>query len=342
MKSIPIRRGASTGTTPRVGATAGTAPGRGAPGRPGILVPALLMLLSACGGRDGSGESPPGERRVDSPLNTVVLGSRGDPILAIHGGPGMDHNYLASGLAPLAEDRRLVLYDQRGTGASDLPVDSASVSFDVFVDDVDGVRAAQGIERINVLGHSFGGLLAIAYALRHPDRVRSLILVGTVEPGQRYLARVQENQRSRRTAADSAELAELVRSEAFRLRDPGAVNRVYEVSFRSTFADPARADQLLELGLTAVSARNGSAVAALVGGSLGSYDWWDRLSSIDVPTLVVHGARDPIPLDMARELADSIPDARLVVVDGAGHFPFLEAPEETFDAIRAFLSGLDR
>ncbi len=264
----------------------------------------------------------------------------GPPVLVLHGGPAMEHSYLLPGLEPLARERRLVFYDQRGSGRSEAPLDSASITLENFLADIDSVRAALGHERVTLLGHSWGGLLAVLYASSRPERVRSLVLMSTIEPGQRYRTETAERQRAAQSPEDSAAISELVASEAFQRRDRDAVNQLYRLSFRSSLADPRRAEEL-PVSFTERTARAAGTLPALLLGPVAPYDYWDRLPEITAPTLVVHGADDPIPPDMAREVAEKIPDARVVVLDDAGHFPFLEAPDTLFGAIRAFLAEPD-
>lgn len=268
-----------------------------------------------------------------------ALGS-GDPIVVVHGGPGLDHNYLRPGLDVLSASHTVIYYDQRGTGRSDAPLDSAHINVDEFVSDIEALRQIFGYERITVLGHSFGGVVALAYALAHPDETAGLILMNTVEPGNRWAAETARRAANARSPADSAESAGLYASEALAARDPGTLSRMYRLAFRGLFRDPSKIDEL-NLHLSRRTAENGGTVAALLGGSVADLDWWGRLPSLDVPTLILHGRYDATPSAMARELADSIPDAELVVLD-SGHFPFVEDAGRLVSALESFLQKVQR
>jgi proline iminopeptidase len=303
-------------------------------GRP--ILALVLLLLSPAG---SSGQSA--EVR-DVPVNgivlhTVTLGS-GTPIVVIHGGPGLDHGYLLPGMAPLASTNRIILYDQRGVGGSVARLDSTSITMANYLADLDGLRDALGLKELNLVGHSFGGLIAMLYAMRYPDRVASLVLMNTVEPGRRYAAEQSDRQRGRRTPADSAEIAGLIASAGFRARESAVFERLFWLSFRSTFANPALADRL-QIHLAEVTAKNGSEVARLLVGPLGAYDYWDELGAIRARVLIIHGVDDAIPISMAEELSRRIPGARLQAVEHAGHFPYIEAADVVFDAIRRFIDG---
>ncbi len=268
-----------------------------------------------------------------------VVGS-GDPIIVIHGGPGLDHNYLRPGLDVLASSHTLVYYDQPGTGRSTAELDSAGINFDAFVNDVDQLRQVLGYDRVTVLAHSFGALIGLEYARRYPDDVRALILMDPVEPGSRWKAETEQRQRKALAPADSARLAELQASEAFKARDPATVSEVYRLEFRGEFHDPAR-ESALNLDLSRRTARDGPKVARLLGASMGDVDWWDRLGEIQTPTLIVQGRYDVIPMAMARALADSLPNGQLRVLD-SGHFPYIEDAPGLASAISLFLADLQR
>lgn len=263
---------------------------------------------------------------------------KGDPILVVHGGPGMDHTYLLPGMRGLAVNRRVVFYDQRGSGRTEGEVDSSTVSFDRFVEDVEAIRATLGLGKVAVLGHSWGGLVAMRYAAQYPERLQALVLMNTVEPGRKYATQSMQLMRRKQTPEDSAAFAEILRSPGLRQRDTAAVNAMLRVAFRGTFADRSLANQLA-INLDPRTARNMGRVATLVMGSSGATDLWREAATIKVPTLIVQGAEDAMPMAMPRELAETIPGAQLRVIEGAGHFPYIEKPAETFAAINNFLAS---
>jgi len=190
------------------------------------------------------------------------------------------------------------------------------------VDDIDVLRAALGYERITVLTHSFGTLLGLEYAARYPENLRALILMNPVEPGSRFGDETGARQRAARTPDDARELDRLTSGEAFLARDPATLSQVFRLSFRSALHNPDRVAEL-SLDLLPSTAKNGQDVAALLGASLGTVDWWDRLSAIETPSLILHGRFDLPPVGMSRALAEALPRGSLVVLD-SGHFPYLE------------------
>lgn len=303
----------------------------------------LAVLLAGCG--EQTVESGPrllsgtlGVEGADLYYQTIGTGR---PILVVHGGPGLDHSYLRPWLEPLGRTHRVILYDQRGLGRSAARLDSAGITMSRFLTDIDRLRErVAGTERLVLLAHSWGAIPALLYALEAPDRVEALILVGSVEPGSRYQERTTANQAERRDPADREAIDSLTASPAFGEGDRGTYNRLFFHVFRGTFADPSVADSLLRLDLQPRTARQGQTVARRLMGPLQGLDFWDELGRIQAPVLLVHGAEDPIPLEMVRELEAALPDSRLVVLEGAGHFPFIETPEAFADAVLAFLDRL--
>jgi proline iminopeptidase len=275
----------------------------------------------------------------DARLFYEVVGT-GEPVVVVHGGPGLDHAYLQPGLDVLATRNTLVYYDQRGAGRSVAALDSSSISLDAFVDDIEAHRQTLGYERISVLAHSFGALIGLEYAARYPESVRALILMSPVEPGSRHADEQAARQEAARTPVDSTELATLTGSEGFAARDPATVSQVFRVLFRQTLRDRTRISEL-DLDLAESTADNGAEVARLLGASLGELDWWDRLPEIEVPTLVLHGRHDPIPLAVSQDLAEGLARGRLVVL-ASGHFPYLEDPDGLLSAVSSFLVDLGR
>jgi proline iminopeptidase len=302
---------------------------------------AILVVLAAFVPADASAQrARQGLLSLETARIFYEVVGEGEPIIVIHGGPGLDHSYLQPGLDALAIRHALVYYDQRGTGRSVAALDSTAINLDAFVADIDALRETLGYERVSLLAHSWGALLGIEYAARHPEAVRGLILMNPVEPGSRFREQLAVRQQSARTAEDSTELATLTALEGFEARDPGTLSLWYRVMFRQTLRDRARIDEL-ELDLAESTAKNGPDVARLIGTSIGELDWWDRLPTIQVPTLVLHGRHDVLPLAMSQALAEAFPVGRVVVLE-SGHFPYVEARDALLSAVSSFFVDLSR
>ena len=266
---------------------------------------------------------------------------RGTPVIAIHGGPGLDLNYLAPDLQPLAEHHRVIYYDQRGSGRSTL---TSGVTANVLVADLEALRERLALTRVALLGHSWGGGLAALYAVAHPGRVSRLVLVDPMPLRVEGLADFAQNLRSRLTDDEAVRLREASEDRIRASTDDAhtdACRAYWSILFKAYYSDPAavtRSRGQLCLGSGAALA-NGLKVNDSVLDSLGNFDWRPKLAGLRVPTLVVHGDDDPIPLDAAREWTAAIRGSRLVVVPKSGHIPFIEQPELFFRAVGEFLAG---
>lgn len=302
-------------------------------------LPALgLLALGACTHAATAGPPTPasGHVRVSGAQLYYQSLGRGDPVVVVHGGPGMDHTYMLPGMAELARTHRVIFYDQRGGGRTTGTASRETVSLDLYMGDITALADSLRLGPFTLLGHSFGGLLAIHYAARHPERLRALVLMNTVEPGRRYTIPMNDLALKKRTTQDSVEMMTLLQSDAMKRRDTSAVNAMLRLSFRSLFADRARAEGL-RLSLDPRTVENMATVATSLVLSMGTFDFWSVAARITSPTLIIQGVEDAMPLQMVRELQQTIPGSELVLIEDAGHFPYIEQPAPTFEAIRRFL-----
>ena len=264
---------------------------------------------------------------------------QGQPLMLLHGGPSFSHTYLLPDMDRLADAFRLFYFDQRGRGKSARDVDPAEVSIQSEVDDLERVRAYFQLERAALLGHSWGGLLALEYALRHPERVSHLILLNTA-PASHDDCLLFEQERDGHAPDDAALVLELASSPAYvegDLEARAAADRVY---FRATLRSPELLERLIEqlqTGWTKQDVLTARAIGKRLWGETyesTGYDLLPRLTGLRIPTLILHGDYDFVPLACAAHIAEALPDARLVVLSDCGHFSYLERP----DAVRTALS----
>lgn len=313
--------------------------------RRGIELGVAGALVASGAVGDGAARGVPAPAAEDSGWVAIdgaelffrSLGS-GPPILVLHGGPSIGHEYLVDGLRPLADRYRLLFFDQRGIGRSTGSADSSRLTVSRTLDDIESVRLTLAGEPVVVLGHSWGGALALSYAIDRPEAVRSLILVDPTEPGSRFRAQRDDNLARATTAVDSTELAELFASAGYRDGDPAVVERIYRTIYRPWLGDRSAAVRF-RFGLDLEAALRGRAVGARVASATAGLARWSDLRRLIVPTLIVHGAEDPIPVEMARRLAAEIDGARLEVLEGVGHFPMVERPEALDAIVRDFIEG---
>jgi proline iminopeptidase len=254
----------------------------------------------------------------------------GPPAVVLHGGPGAHHDYLLPGFDALAEGHELVYYDQRGGGRSPVARDVA-VGWTEQVEDLEALRAAWGFDRLTLAGYSWGGLLALLYALAHPGRVERLALVSPAPSWRAARERFEATFARRNLDPAFQEARRELRESGLRERDPAAYQRrIFELSVAPYFFDPARATDLTPFRITGRTQQE-------VWSSLGDYDLRPRLPELrGVPSLVVHGEEDPIPIDAARTTAELI-GAAFHPVPRCGHVPYVEAFEEFRRVVGEFL-----
>lgn len=249
---------------------------------------------------------------------------RGGPeesAIVLHGGPLLDHGYLRGAFGPLHERLTLVYFDQRLSGRSDGVVDSASVRLDTLVHDIERVRSALDLGPVHLVGHSWGGLLALKYALEHPAHVRSLLLISPMPPSAELWRAEQVLQAKSLIPQDTAGMGAIRTSEAFTRGDPEAIERLLKLSFRQAFSEPDRVEELT-FHIEPDYHRRSRQFAYLYG-DLASYDLTDGLSRLEVPTLVIYGDDETGAEIGSRSFGDS-PCARVVRIPDSGHFSFVE------------------
>jgi proline iminopeptidase len=273
-------------------------------------------------------------REMTVPVRGVALFTRrvgvGRPAVVLHGGPGAHHDYLLPGFDALAEGRELLYYDQRGGGRSVVPRD-VPVGWTEQVGDLEALRVHWGLDRLTLVGYSWGGLLALLYALEHPGRVERLALVSPAPSWRGAREQFERVFAQRNLDPAFQEERRRLRESGLRERDPAAFQqRIFELSVAPYFFDPARATELTPFRVT-------GRTQEAVWQSLGDYDLRPRLPELrELPSLVLHGENDPIPIAAARTTAELV-GAELHTVPRCGHVPYVEAFETFRRTVGEFL-----
>jgi proline iminopeptidase len=255
----------------------------------------------------------------------------------LHGGPGAHHDYMLPQMLALADQYELVFYDQRGGGRSRTD-DPAPITWETQVADLAAVVAELAVQPLDLVGYSWGGLLAMLYATSDPSRDRrpqSMVLIDPAPVTRAFREQFEaEFARRQQSAAVQAMRRELADS-GLRERDPAAYRqRAFELSVAGYFADPVRARDLTPFRVM-------GRVQQSIWDSLGDFDLRPALAPVAVPALIVHGRDDPIPLASSQAAAAAL-HARLVVLDDCGHVPYVEQPTSLFEAMRQFLAAVTR
>jgi proline-specific peptidase len=270
----------------------------------------------------------------------AVGGDRGAPLLCLHGGPGGTHLGLRA-LEPLADERKVVLYDQLGGGYSTRHGDRSLMTVETFVDEVHAVRLALGLDRVHLLGYSWGGMLALEYALTRPAGVESLILSSTLSSSRL----MGEESLRLRTALPDRTREVLDRHERDGTTHDPAYEEAAMVFYRRHLCRldpwPSILERIFELRSREVYEHMWGPSEFFPNGVLLDWDVTPRLAELRVPTLVTCGEFDEATPRLAEVVADGIPGAERVVLEGVAHMAPIEDPETYLGLVRDFLSRVD-
>jgi proline iminopeptidase len=259
------------------------------------------------------------------------------PVLVLHGGPGASHDYLLPQMLALAENHRVVFYDQRGGGRSRHDDDRDPIGWHEQVADVARVATELDVTPLRLVGYSWGGLLAMLYAIEasagRESPVPSRMALIDPAPVNRAWREEFEREFARRQASPAVTaLRDGVNASGLRERDPEAYrHRMFELSVAGYFADPRRARDLTPFRVT-------GRVQQSIWASLGNYDLLPALGALHLPAFVVHGRQDPIPLASSLAIARAL-ETGCVVLEDCGHVPYVEQPAGLFPPLLAFLKG---
>jgi pimeloyl-ACP methyl ester carboxylesterase len=253
------------------------------------------------------------------------------PLLCINGGLHFGHDVLWPALAPLSVNRQLVFFDQRGRGKSQVPPGARTARIDHDAGDAKAIREAMGIERWNLLGHSWGGGIAMLATAQDQDAVNRLVLVDAVGPTNDWLTKLHQAALDRLTGEKREHLA-AIDPTSLHVDDIESHAAYTSALYPAWFADR-------DFGAIFSSPRANSPTGAAVAARLRreGYDWTERIASIRVPTLIIHGDQDLLDLTVPESIKQLIPGSEVAIIHHAGHMPFWEAPEEFFARVETFL-----
>jgi proline iminopeptidase len=317
-----------------------------------ISVALIVFGAASC----SSDRSAPGVYRIEEGFvnaNGVMIYYKiigeGPPLVILHGGPGASHDYFLPALLPLAEKNRMVFIDERGSGRSGKIEDPSGYTLENMAADVEAVRSSLRLGRINLLGHSFGGVLAQAYALRFPENLSRLILCSTFHSTRKM------NDVFRKMVGD---MTPVLRRRIETMEKKGLYgwgrdfekNR-YTPEYMSAawgegyfpYLYQGRPDPNFDPAAMGNMAWDvyremwGSHGEFIIDGNLSQVDFSDRLGSIRIPTLITVGDHDECAPSLSEEMQRLIPGARLVVLPRSGHMTFVDQPALFLRAVDGFL-----
>jgi proline iminopeptidase len=267
-------------------------------------------------------------------LGFHVIGS-GPPVVCVPGGPGRASAYLED-LAGLSETHTLLRFDLRGTGVSELPEDRGSLSFPRLADDLEDLRIARGLETIDLVAHSAGCFVALVYAARYPDRLSRLVLL---TPSARGFGHPEDDITAIRAsrsgepwyAAAAAVEAEVAMAPPHRRDRPHRELRVFSYGQWDERAQAHAASTDSQMSLRAM--------AAFGSPSFDGEQFLAALKAYSGPALIVVGSLDGATgVEAGYVIAAALPNARVTEIAGAGHYPWVDHPDELRDLLVSFLT----
>jgi proline iminopeptidase len=261
----------------------------------------------------------------------ITGGGSGTPLVILNGGPGFDHSpmHVTTAWDTLGKDRRIIFYDQRGNGRSGPLKLGQPCTLADQIEDLEALRAYLKLDKWDVLGHSWGGFLSMAYSARHPEHVERLIIVDSAAPKFSdtifLFSQIFPETVERRSAyAFADEMGDKAASDA-------AISEYLTMLFYSTEKRDKFIAQMHPGAFT-------KEVGAAVQRDIARFDLNPELPKFKFPTLVVTGRYDinVAPL-VAYKIHKAIPGSKFVVFDRSGHIPFYEQPDEFVRAVEDFL-----
>jgi len=292
---------------------------------PGSLIARTEGYLEGCG----------------SILYYESIGS-GSPLIVLHGGPGSSHQYFLPHLLPLARHHRLIFLDERGSGRSQRLADPSGYTLEAMSCDVNALRDSLGYPTTDVLGHSFGGILAQDYALRYPGHVHRLILAGTGSSA----ARLDADFAAIKAALDPDLRKRIEALEAKGILGPdGAQTPEYrkladeaELPYEYSVRPPAWSEPADPVGWDVLNTMWGSKSDFHIDGNLAGFDFVPRLKKLGIATLIIAGDHDLPSRATLEETHRALANSHLVILNHCGHESFVDQPRAFFAEVDAFLN----
>ena len=274
---------------------------------------------------------------------------QGPPLLIVHGGPGASHDYFLPHLIPLARRNRLIFIDERGSGKSEKLENPAGYTVEAMVEDVEAVRIGLGLGKVALLGHSYGGVLAQAYALKYQQNLSQLILCSTFHSTKKMNA-VFQKQLAAMPAALRQQIQEQEKAGLFGNGKGYQQNRYTESYMLAAWGEAyfpylyqKRPDANYDPVANGIMSWDlyrtmwGSHGEFVIDGNLSSVEYSDKLASIHVPTLITVGDHDECDPSLAREIQSKIKGSKLVIFPQSGHMTFVDQPGLFRKAVGEFL-----
>jgi proline iminopeptidase len=269
----------------------------------------------------------------------------GEPILLIPGGPGNSHTYFHPWFSELAKKYKVIYYDAFGRGKSARSKDSTEYTFSRDVEDIEGLRKALGIKKWTVLGHSYGGMVAQAYAIKYPDSIDKLIISNSFYSGEMWQANDDNcNSELRNQYPEMWEKLMKIRNDGFNscspqhqaaYNIPSGVLYFYDASNVSKVSS----DSLI-MNTVVYYTLVGYDGDFIIGGDVSKLDFRRDLKNLKMPALIIQGRYDRVAIPrFGIKYKEYAPQAKFVIFERSGHNPYIEEKDKYFELLNSFLAG---
>jgi len=259
---------------------------------------------------------------------------KGTPVIVLSGGPGMTVEYMEPVGRVVSKHAKAVMLEQRGTGNSALQTyDPTTITVAKVVEDIDALRTHLGLDKITLLGHSWGGMLAMAYAAAHPDRVAKLVLVEPGGPTLDFAEGFGKRLEANYTTEDLDGLAYWRDAERKKANPRHATAEALRVKTPAYFADRRKAREFVKL--INDKSYDSRVNSVLFADMRKSFDLRNGLHNVTAPVFIVQSRQDPV--QATDDITAAMPHAKVLWIDHAGHYPWIEQPAAFARAIAASL-----
>ena len=314
-------------------------------------IPALLLtaaLFTSTGAwsvetRSAPAVLPQTEGFVDTGSAVIYYKTigRGRPLLLLHGGPGSTHDYFLPWVLPLARDRQLVLIDERGSGQSQRLDDHKQYNLEAMSADVEAVRVALALGQVDLLGHSFGGILAQDVAIRYPASIRRLILASTGSSAARVnadFATIKASlDKDLRARIEALEARGIIGPDGAQLPEYRQLADQAEAPYSYFVRPPAWNESGGSLGWDVLNQMWGAKSDFHIDGNLMGFDFTPGLRTLKIPALVIYGDHDMVSDATARESHEALSGSLLVEIPRSAHMTMVDQNAAFNDAVARFL-----
>ena len=273
--------------------------------------------------------------RVNGTRLYFQVRGQGIPMLMMHGGLGLDHTYFLPWFDPLCAQMEIIYYDHRGNGRSERPQSMVGISHDTWIADADALCSHLGFEQIILFGHSYGGALALEYALKYRDRLAGVVLCCTA-PTFDFLDVILDNAQARGTAEQLEALEKLLSGAVHEDAEWQKMWMTYLPLYFKEY-DPAVGSAMDRQTVYSVAAQNHANAHCLP-----LFNALNQLRKIETPTLIISGREDWItpPVQAGERIHARLPNSESVVFEESGHFPFIEETGPFMQLISDWVAGL--